>query len=316
MSKPALRLRTAFTLVELLVVIAIIGILVALLLPAVQSAREAARRMQCSNNLKQISLAVLNYESSFKSLPPGGVTEGRCCQTKSGITWTISILPYLEQQALFDQYDSEAANEDAVNAPVREARVATYLCPSDQETEQVEVPAVLDPTGGQEIKYHRGSYRACAGRNNGQGSWWDVGLSASGSFDLPADTRGAMYIIGGHDHGTVAMRDIRDGTTNTLLVGEHATKSPVGRRTFWARSFAAFNKSSVKADSRTLVGDFQTCIDLGGGQACKRGWGSFHPGGLHFAIADGSVRFIGDTVDMNLLADLATIAGNEIAQLP
>jgi hypothetical protein len=114
----------------------------------------------------------------------------------------------------------------------------------------------------------------------------------------------------------LSISHIRDGTTNTLLVGEHATKSPVGRRTFWARSFAAFNKSSVKADSRTLVGDFQTCIDLGGGQACKRGWGSFHPGGLHFAIADGSVRFIGDTVDMNLLADLATIAGNEIAQLP
>jgi len=112
-----------FTLVELLVVIAIIGILIALLLPAVQAAREAARRAQCQNNLKQIALALHNYHQAVGSFPPGKITEGRCCDRPSMITWTISILPYLEQQALYDRYDQTKFNEDPANQFVREAMV-------------------------------------------------------------------------------------------------------------------------------------------------------------------------------------------------
>lgn len=98
----------AFSLVELLVVIAIIGILVALLLPAVQAAREAARRTHCINNLHQIGLAMHNYESSHGSLPPGGVMEGPCCHTKSRTNWAIEILPFLEEQGLYNKYDRGA----------------------------------------------------------------------------------------------------------------------------------------------------------------------------------------------------------------
>src|SRR5690606_5504676 len=105
----------------------IIGILVALLLPAVQAAREAARRIQCSNNLKQLGLGVLNYESSNSSLPPGGITEGPCCNTKSRTSWAISILPMVEQQALYDNYDMKAFNEDPVNKLVRETHLPLHV---------------------------------------------------------------------------------------------------------------------------------------------------------------------------------------------
>ncbi|MBN1853785.1 MAG: DUF1559 domain-containing protein, partial [Pirellulales bacterium] len=131
----------AFTLVELLVVIAIIGILVALLLPAVQAAREAARRSQCGNNLKQIGLAILNYESAYKTFPPGGITLGPCCGTKSGTSWPISILPQMEEQPLFDQYNFNAFNEDPENMVVRETKLVKYTCPSDEGLDELLTPA-------------------------------------------------------------------------------------------------------------------------------------------------------------------------------
>ncbi len=117
-----------FTLVELLVVIAIIGILVALLLPAIQAAREAARRAQCQNNQKQISLAILNYASAHADeLPPGGITDipqgAGCCNNKSKESWTLSILPFMELQNLYDQYDFDQFNEAPVNEPVLQTLV-------------------------------------------------------------------------------------------------------------------------------------------------------------------------------------------------
>jgi len=115
--------RRAFTLVELLVVIAIIGILVALLLPAVQAAREAARRAQCSNNLKQMGLAAHNYHDTFRSFPPGAITDGPCCSAKSRVNWAIALLPYMEQTSLYDEYDHDANNEDPTNDLVRRAEI-------------------------------------------------------------------------------------------------------------------------------------------------------------------------------------------------
>ena len=309
------RQRYGFTLVELLVVIAIIAILIALLLPAVQAAREAARRSQCSNNLKQIALSVHGYHDVFDGFPPGGITAGPCCSTRSYSTWAISILPYLEALNLFDQYDQNAFNEDPVNAPVRESRLATYVCPSDLETDQLEVPESLDMMGGSTIHYARGSYRGCSGRGDGAaGAWWDVVQSwqEGENFPLPATWRGVFYSVGYGKFGPVRFASITDGTSQSLLLGEHATTDPPGRRTFWARSFGAWNKSTGVADSRTIVGDYQTCLDLGASWECKRGWGSFHPGGLNFALCDGSVRFVSLNVDMNLLADMASIAGGEV----
>src|SRR6267142_2070933 len=161
-----------FTLVELLVVIAIIGVLVALLLPAVQSAREAARRMSCTNNLRQIGIALHNFHDTFGTFPPGGVTNGACCGTQSGPTWTIFILPYVEQQALYDRYDQTQTNESVANTFVRTQFVKSYSCPSDALIKKLLIPA-SGPGADNNREYMTGSYRAMAGVTDGLG-WFDA----------------------------------------------------------------------------------------------------------------------------------------------
>lgn len=125
------RCASGFTLIELLVVIAIIAVLVALLLPAVQQAREAARRSQCKNQLKQIGLALHNYHDSYRSFPPGNVTMGNCCGSPCGTNWAISILPFMDQAPLYQQYNFDKYNEDPENQAVRETILPVFNCPSD-----------------------------------------------------------------------------------------------------------------------------------------------------------------------------------------
>ncbi|HMC10910.1 MAG TPA: DUF1559 domain-containing protein [Pirellulaceae bacterium] len=132
--------RRAFTLVELLVVIAIIGVLVALLLPAVQAAREAARRMNCQSNLKQIGVALHNHHDVRLAFPPGAVNTGNN-GTDTFTTWSIEILPYMEQKALYERYNQTALNCNAANLPVLKSRVKPYECPSDMLNGKLEQPA-------------------------------------------------------------------------------------------------------------------------------------------------------------------------------
>ena len=319
-TKPRRR-RPAFTLVELLVVIAIIGILVALLLPAVQAAREAARRSQCTNRLKQIGLAILNYESSYKSLPPGGITEGPCCSTKSGTSWPISILPQLEEQTLFDQYRFDFFNEDPENTIVRETQVAKYTCPSDPEgIDDLITPASGPGSASARIKYARGSYRGSAGLcENG---FWDS--SSQGSVAHLYE-RGPLHGVGPYDgmQEPVALKKVTDGQTNTLLVGEkaHRWTSSEGQRrqTFWAYTYTSYNRSCTFEQTRSIINDYERCLQIGGefgSNPCKRSWGSLHPEGLYFAMCDGSVQWISASIDIFLFGDHATMAGQEIASLP
>jgi prepilin-type N-terminal cleavage/methylation domain-containing protein len=310
--------RPAFTLVELLVVIAIIGILVALLLPAVQSAREAARRMSCSNNLKQIGLGLHNYQDAFQTFPPGKITPGNCCCTKSLTSWTISILPYIEQLNLQERYDFSQHNEDPANQYVREAKVSVYVCPSEMDTNKLEVPesgwARGSWCGGVDLEYRPGSYRCVGGKTDGSG-WWDNNQAAS----LPKDWKGVLHAIGSLGLKPENFGTITDGTSNTLMVGEMSTRTHRSRRTFWAYSYTSYNSSDALAESRTLLNDYDRCAAIGGAggvNACKRSWGSFHPTGLQFVMCDGSIHFINKNIDMDLFTELATIAGGEAIQVP
>lgn len=316
--------RDAFTLIELLVVITIIGILIALLLPAVQAAREAARRAKCTNNLKQIGLALQSYHEAVGSFPPGNIqhTAGNCpgmaepaasYSTHFG-NWMIAILPYIEQNSLFNAYDKSNNNESAANRPVREMMVAAYVCPSDYTAEGPIVPA-SGPAAATGAMYAPGSYRTVSGRSDDGMNYLDSEMM----YDYDRKSRGAIHVVGVWGYGCETIAHVRDGTSNTLMVGEYATSTNPGRRAFWAYSFAYYSMSGAAAQERTLWGDYDRCVEAGGpggDNPCKRGWGSFHPGGLHFAICDGSVRFINSSIDMNMFADLATIAGGEAVTVP
>jgi prepilin-type N-terminal cleavage/methylation domain-containing protein/prepilin-type processing-associated H-X9-DG protein len=322
--------RAAFSLVELLVVIAIIGVLVSLLLPAVQAAREAARQLSCRNNLKQIGLALQDYHAALGSFPPGNYNaSGGSCPGASEPTasysslfgnWAIAILPYIEQGELFDRYDLRYHNEAPENRMVREKSVAAYVCPSEVDGRTPVVPAT-GPARAAAAKYAPGSYRAVTGRSDDGAEYLDSEMMSK--YDLKS--RGpihALYTARAWKRLYPAVETIdgiKDGSSNTLLIGEATTSTNTAFRTFWAYSYAYYSLSGVAAQSRILWGDYDRCVSAGGDGlaiACKRGWGSEHPGGLHFAFCDGSVHFISTTVDIYLLANLATIEGGEAAQPP
>jgi prepilin-type N-terminal cleavage/methylation domain-containing protein len=321
-----------FTLVELLVVIAIIGVLVALLLPAVQAARETARRSQCQSHLRQLALGILNYESSKKSLPAGGVTDGPCCGTTSKAGWSIYILPFVEQQALFAQYDFDEANESfididkdgRINSIVREANPVLYDCPTDEDTELNDRPASGPGSG---ILYNRGSYRGNAGLCTQQSqAFWD---SSSEQNERFVHERGPLPGIGKLPGNAwslkspVNLREITDGTTSTMLLAE---KSHVGlsteaarRRTFWAYTYTSYQRSLTFLQTRSIISDYDRCVQINGPfdtDPCKRSWGSLHPGGLSAAMCDGSVQFISESIDIFLFGAMSTIAGGEVLPQP
>jgi prepilin-type N-terminal cleavage/methylation domain-containing protein len=326
--------RRAFTLVELLVVIAIIGILIALLLPAVQYAREAARRMQCSNNLKQIGIAMHNYHDVMKSFPPGNITDGPCCGTLSHITWPLSILPYIENLTLMDKYNVDLPNEHPANAFVRTERVPIYECPSDIQRGKLLVPD-SGPHGNQ--VWRTGSYRGMGGvgwRFNTDGYQYRRQWDSSDIVrnECPRHLRGVLHWIGKLSNGntggytTESFSTIVDGTSNTLMVGEYTTKTRERRTTFWAYSYTSFALSCATPESRTLIPDYDLCASMGDSNPCKRAFASFHGysgaarfgnvvggggGMIQFLRCDGSVFGLNSAVDLTTYAAMSTIMGGE-----
>lgn len=317
-----------FTLVELLVVIAIIGILVGLLLPAVQAAREAARRMQCSNNLKQMALAVHNYESAHKTLPPGNIILGPIPQTKTTTNWAIAILPFVEQTALYNTYNTRHFNEDPINEPLRTSVVTVQYCPSDPGVGSLSIP-VTGPggdsgRGGLDLQYRVSSYKGVAGAVFG-----DRGLRAQGWWDgyyvpfgLPESyRRGPLHSVGTNGWRTEKFGSIPDGTSNTLLIGEKAGSFNNGSPyTFWAYPYLFYSVSHAIEHPLALSsrnGDCTATARAAGewSAPCARGFGSMHTGLVQFALVDGSVQPLNDNIDLQVLCHLATIANGEVTYL-
>ncbi|MCA9127135.1 MAG: DUF1559 domain-containing protein [Planctomycetales bacterium] len=300
LSHGALRKR-GFTLVELLVVIAIIGILVGLLLPAVQAAREAARRMQCGNNLKQIGLALHNYESSYKRLPPAWVDwNGWWAPPLHAAHANVAILPFMEQENLSNLYDPRVSWDHANNAVMADKMPSTYVCPSTP--------------GGGEIEADSGF----------QTSDYNYIRSDTGWITDPVPGK-AMF----EQNEFRRLGDVTDGLTNTMMVYESAgrTKSWVlGQQTappaWFIREYRAwtgnFNSQWLYTASFTLdpSGGEPTVNWFVGSQIINtHNWGAayaFHTGGMNSALGDGSVHFISENIDIDTLSALSSINGGEV----
>lgn len=335
------RRRRGFTLVELLVVIAIIGILIALLLPAVQAAREAARRAQCSNNLKQIGLGFLNYEDSFKTFPPDWNASGNF--NVQG--WGVKILPFIEQTALADRYDSRVpAINEAVGfgfpAPVIQANIAvistkleTFVCPSAPGSDRnysggspalgltwTAAPSDYLPTNGLTGDFRTVAYAGRTAPNNRDGA-------------LQPSVRGLAPFGISDDVGTSRISDILDGTSNTILVGERVGGNVIylkGGKVATNADLAPDTVATVVAENGGGWGDFlNSDVWLKGalhdghrgpnGGPCvincnnirNESMYSFHPGGAQFLMCDGSVQFLSETISQYSLAARITRAGGE-----
>lgn len=318
-----------FTLVELLVVIAIIGILVALLLPAVQAAREAARRAQCQNNLKQIGLACLNYETARKTLPPGCIGYGNDDDTRGqvGTGWAIEILPYMEQESLYDQFDfdneksyrSLATNESGVsNVRAAQNFVTAYQCPSDTLVNQL-----VNPQGEPDRRFAACTYKAVSGvldldRTEDTAVWWDrVKRSDVSRLEKFKILRGPLSSTGDAiSLRPVKLSQITDGTTNTALAGEYHTETEADiRKNVWGSPWRYHSKGHLIRNSLFRYPDFEKCTTLAaaypnGQQMCVRSFASLHAGGvMNFAYCDGSVHGTVADIDDDVYLLAGTIAG-------
>ena len=316
-----------FTLVELLVVSAIIGMLIALLLPSLQMAREASRRASCSNNFRQIGSAIHLYHDVHNAFPPGGVSMGdfnvRVRSRQQNLTtWTIQILPFMEQLPIYEKYSQGEMNDSRANKQVREHFIAAYSCPSDIYRKTLTEPAT-GPGHDNHVMYMPGSYRGVGGRGDGASGCWDGTCNPPSGKRPPRLWRGVFHVVDG-SLSPESSGSIADGLSNTIMVGEYCTKASrtrigLGRRTFWAYTHGSYNRSDVIPQSRTLLADYDRCAStrgIGDFEPCVRAWGSFHPGVVGFLLCDGSIKHVPLTVDMQCLASAATVAGKEFAPLP
>ncbi len=308
----AINSRSAFTLVELLVVITIIGILIALLLPAVQAAREAARRMRCTNNLKQLMLGMHNYHTALNVFPPGSLaydgdnrTGGRAVHN-----WTMYIWSYVELGSLAEAYDWDVGlrgpNYSAINGDVFAIPIPLYKCPSDN-------------SGFSSANRSRSNYVAC---HSPDGSLMEKGVT---NFDKSCNdqhnpaTKRALF----NWQLCRSIKDVRDGTSNTVALSE-VISGPDGSndlRGLWITDlgigYSHLRTPNSSIPDQVLGGrchpSKSPCVD---DSPCWSTWilaaRSYHTGGVNAALADGSVRFFSESIGADLWINLASIDGGEV----
>ena len=268
------KVRSGFTLIELLVVIAIIAVLIALLLPAVQQAREAARRTQCRNNMHQIGLALHNYHDAHGMFPAAYYAAPNA-DGGNGWGFGAMLLPYLDESAVYNTANFTLGSGTAENATARWARLAQFICPSDRDPQLVDVGngitasvSTYVPMAGTECMHHH-----------------------------PSDNDGMFF-----HNSRVRIRDVRDGTSNTVAAGE--------------RSVGLLDATWQGAITGAINPRIRTAGHSGHSPnhpiRHEDDFCSAHEGGLFCLFADGQVRFISENIDLTVWRALSTRAGNEL----
>lgn len=307
--------RVAFTLVELLVVIAIIGILVGLLLPAVQQAREAARRISCQNNMRQVGLGLLNFESTFKFFPASGWTTTSSTNPSGKFTcWRAALLPYIEQSSVQASYSIQLNWWEGGNLIAGATVMPTFICPSTPEQQPVLSAIAKPPRPALTLTtpLARTDYEAIQG----------VQPASISTTLYNANNRFAIM----HRNSRVGFKDILDGSSSTVAVVESSARPWVYRNRLskplfqndqgigWIDSEGAFSLDGANADA-TLEG-------CGIANGCSRAINakndnepySFHPTGINILFADGHAEFVAEQIDIMTFAAKCTRAAGEIVE--
>jgi prepilin-type N-terminal cleavage/methylation domain-containing protein/prepilin-type processing-associated H-X9-DG protein len=316
----AARRHSAFTLVELLVVIAIIGVLVALLLPAVQAAREAARRVKCANNLKQIGIGLHNYESTYKCLPWGNSYP----MVMASPSWTASVLPFIEAQNHYEKFNFNLNLDNAANAQAITTSVPTYLCPSDAAIRNPVLTARCTCCGFGSAYKSLGTWYAAS-----LGPVWPGEPCVFCPTPAPAENN---YCCQGKNYGeaadgpglfyrwsaNVSLRDATDGLSNVIMVGETLPTTSI--------HIAAFSHNLSACTTNIPLNTMPTPAQMPqdgmadgtlhstNPHARVQGFKSYHPGGVQFVFGDGAVRQLRANIDYKLYCNLGNRRDGETAQ--